>query len=149
MEQRKPTNKRVLFTVPSPPQTRILYFSILRKTCSPIKHFKVTNIVRFCFRLCISIHYLYLFLCRNSYLGVGPHLRGQTLDMDSTAFGSLISAQVPEVIFEMMGPGNCWNMSHKWQGGLKDWSSFQDICRNCTTSQRNVLGAKNFFWLAI
>ena len=103
----KETNKQKgLFTVPSPPQTRILYFSILRKTCSPIKHFKVTNIVRFCFRLCISIHYLYLFLCRNSYLGVGPHLRGQTLDMDSTAFGSLISAQVPDVIFVMMGPGN-------------------------------------------
>ena len=36
----KETNKqRVLFTVPSPPQTRILYFSILRKTCSPTKRF--------------------------------------------------------------------------------------------------------------
>ena len=106
MEQRKPTNKG--FYLPCRRHRRQEFY--ISQSCERHaalqKDFKVTNIVRFCIRLSISIHYLYLFLCHNSYLGVGPHLRGQTLDMDSTAFGSLISAQVPDVIFVMMGPGN-------------------------------------------
>ena len=106
MEQREPTNKG--FYLPCRRHRRQEFY--ISQSCERHaalqKDFKIKNIVRLCFRLCISIHYLYLFLCHNSYLGVGPHLRGQTLDMDSTAFGSLISAQVPDVIFVMMGPGN-------------------------------------------
>ena len=106
MEQRKPTNKGVYLPCRRHRRQEFYISQSCERHAALQKDFKVTNIVRFCFRLCISIPYLYLFLCHNSYLGVGPHLRGQTLDMDSTAFGSLISAQVPDVIFVMMGPGN-------------------------------------------
>ena len=72
-----------------------------------------------CICFCVTCDIVHI--VHHSYLGVGPHLRGQTLDMDSTAFGSLISAQVPDVIFVMMGPGNWWNLGHGWQGRWKDW----------------------------